>query len=147
MTVGAVEHAAVVRLNRCKSDPHHLGLRRRAMILVRAASPGKDPFRELAADDLKSISGRIFKKCRIVAVRDFRTPLRCFEIASSCAARQPGYAVNVFRIVSVECQAHFVWNMTRRFNYDDGFLHASLRDAVIHDVAVGLTLTAEAERF
>jgi len=47
----------------------------------------------------------------------------------------------------MECQAHFVWNMVMRFNHGDGFLHASLRDAVTHDVAVGLTLTAEAERF
>lgn len=73
--------------------------------------------------------------------------MRWFEIASSCAARQPGYAVYVLRMVSVEGQAHFVWNVTWRFNYGDRFLHASLRDAVIHDVAVGLTLTAEAERF
>jgi len=73
--------------------------------------------------------------------------LRCFEIASSCAARQSGYAINVFRIIGVECQAHLVWNMTGRFNYGDGFLHTFFRNPVIHDVAIGLTLTAEAERF
>lgn len=27
---------------------------------------------------------------------------------------------------SVECQAHFVWNIIWRFDYGDGFLHASL---------------------
>jgi len=146
MTVGDVEHAAVVRLNRCKSDPHHLGLRRRAMILVRAASPGKDP-----------VSGTSGRRPQV----DFRTDLQKMPHSSGprfqdtievlrnrelllraptrlCGQRLPD--------CHVECQAHFVWKM-RRFNYGDGFLHASLRDAVIHDVAIGLTLTAEAERF
>jgi hypothetical protein len=60
----------------------------------------------------------------------FQDTIEVLRNRELCSARQPGYPVNVFRIVGVECQANFVWNMTRRFNYGDGFLRVS-RDAVI----------------